>query len=341
MDFFEILKSISIREGVSGQIEICEYFENILKEYCHETITDKIGNVIGVIKSKKENPKRMMVEAHMDRIGLIVKNVDENGFISFDTVGGVDKRILLSQEVIICGKEKVFGVIGAKPPHLREKKDNDSACEIKDMLIDVGMKCDMVKEKVSVGDYIMLPCEPVKLLNDRAAGAAFDNRAGITSLVGFLEMAKDIDFPYDVYVVFTAGEESGLLGAYSAAFNIKPDISVSVDVTFGTFGSEDTAGTFEPGCGAVIFRGPDTSYEGTKRLIKIAEDRNIPYEIEAASSSGTNASAIQNARGSVETYLLSIPLKYMHETVELLCLDDVLAVSRLILEIAKGGVSLA
>lgn len=341
MDFFEILENFSLKDGVSGQMEACEYFENILKEYCHETKTDKIGNVIGLIKSKKENPKKLMVEAHMDRIGLMVKNIDENGFISFETVGGVDKRILPSQEVIIYGKENVFGVIGAKPPHLREKKDNDCACEIKDMLIDTGMKFDLVKEKVSVGDYIMLPCKPVKLLNNRAAGAGFDNRAGMVSLVGFLEMSKNIDLPYDIYVVFTTGEESGLLGAYSAAFNINPDISVSVDVTFGTFGGEDTAGTFEPGCGVVIFRGPDTAYEGTKRLIKTAEDKNIPYEIEAASSSGTNASAIQNSRGSVETYLLSIPLKYMHETVELLCLDDILSVSELILEIAKGGVGLA
>ena len=339
MDIFELIKELTTGDGVSGSSDgFLTYAENILKKYCRETHIDKAGNVIGFIPCGKKNAKKLMVEAHYDRIGLMVKNIDENGFIEFDVVGGVDKRILPSAEVLVLGREKLFGVIGAKPPHLREKKD-ENKIDAKDMLIDVGMSFDEVSELVSIGDFIVLYQEPVRLINNRISGAALDNRAGMASVICFLEKLSGLAIEYDLYPVFTSGEECGLIGAYSAAFVINPDISVSVDATFGKSENDNApSGTFELGCGAVIFRGPDTSYEGSLNLIKRAKEKGIPYDIEAAGSSGTNAAAIQNARGAAETYLLSVPVKYMHQTVEMLSASDVEAVADLILEIAVGGV---
>jgi len=340
MDIFETLCRLSEKDGVSGSNDdFCCYAENILKEYCKTTSIDKCGNVIGFIPSDKKDAKTLMIEAHLDRIGLMVKAVDENGFIEFEPVGGVDKRILPSAVVTVCGREKIFGVIGAKPPHLRTSDDSDSSPDFKDMLIDVGLSAESLRKIVRTGDFIVLHSKPERMLNNRVSGAALDNRAGMTAVIDFLEKAKGKKLPYNIYAVFTSGEECGLVGAGVAAHNINPDISVSIDVTFGAESEADyIPGTFPLGCGAVIFRGPDTCYEGSLKLIEIAKQKNIPYEIEASSSSGTNASVIQNARGAKETYLISIPLKYMHQTVEMLSLDDISAVGDLILEVASGGV---
>lgn len=339
MDIYKLLKELTLNGGVSGSDDFFGgYAEKILKSYCEKTTVDKIGNVIGCIPSKKPNAKKLMVEAHLDRIGLMVKAIDKNGYVEFEPIGGVDKRILPSAEVIIQGKKEIYGVIGAKPPHLREKGES-SVAEVSDMLIDVGMTYEKASTVISTGDFIVLKSEPVRLINDRIAGAALDNRAGMAAVVCFLEKLKNKAVDYDIYPVFTAGEETGLIGAYTAAYNINPDISVSVDVTFGKSEYDSGAGTFKLGCGAVIFRGPDTSYEGTLNLIECAKKEKIPFEIEAAASSGTNASAIQNARGAAETYLISIPLKYMHQTVEVVSESDIEAVSELLLKIAEGGAS--
>lgn len=343
MDIFETLKNLTECHGVSGSLgSFSNYAEEILKKYCEKTYIDKAGNVIGYIPSGKENSKKLMIEAHMDRIGLMVNRIDENGYIEFETVGGVDKRVLPAADVTVLGSEEIPGIIVSKPPHLRENTDKDDALEIKDMLIDTGMSFEELSKKVKTGDFIVICGKLVRLLNNCVSGAALDNRAGMAAIIDFLEKLKENNSEFDIYPVFTVGEETGLIGAYSAAYNINPDVSVSIDVTFGKGeNDENVAGTFDLGCGAVIFKGPDTSYEGTLNLIKRAEEKGIAYDIESGSSSGTNATAIQNVRGAKETYLLSIPLKYMHQTVEVLCLEDISKVSDLILEIASGGVCLA
>lgn len=340
MDIYKLLCALCEKRGISGnESDIAEFSESILKNYCSETKIDKFNNVYGFIPSGKKNAKKLMIEAHLDRIGLMVKNIDENGFIEFSAVGGVDERTLPSAEVVILGKKEVFGVIGAKPPHLRSAEDSGAA-KISDMLIDAGMDKKSAEELIAVGDFILLKSETVRLLNNRVSGAALDNRCGMAAVIDFLKRYKSLkEKVFDVYAVFTYGEESGLLGAHRAAREVMPDYAIAVDVTFGKTGDlKDFHGAFELGAGAVILRGGDVSYSNTLALINCAEKNDIPYEIEVqGESSGTDASAILNGSGAVANMIISIPLKYMHQTVETVCLDDVEAVGRLIFEAAKGG----
>ena len=342
MDLFELIKTLCNKTGVSGaEKDFSVFAESLLKPYCENTTIDKMGNVLGFIKSKNKAAKKLMVEAHLDRIGLMVKSIDENGFLEFENVGGVDERILPAAEVEVLGKERLFGVIGAVPPHLRTDKSEKSP-EIKDMLIDIGLSKEEAEKVTEPGDAIILKSEPVKLLNKRVSGAALDNRGGMVAIFDFLEKSKGIDLPYDLYVAFTVGEETGLIGAATAAYRIKPDISVSVDVTFGKLHkSDETVECFDLGSGGIIFRGPDVCYDGTLNLIEKAKENKIPFDIEVSGSgSGTNTTVIQNAAGGAKTFLISIPLKYMHQTVEMLCLDDISACSDLIMLVATGGVLL-
>jgi len=343
MDIFDLLKELCENYGISGnEKSFSQFTENLLKPYCNKTWIDKLGNVFGFIKSKSSDAKKLIVEAHLDRIGLMVKRIDENGFLEFEKVGGIDERILPASEVVVLGRENIFGVIGAKPPHLRFD-DGDKRPEIKDMLIDVGLKKEDAEKVIEPGDFILLKSEPVRLLNNRVSGAALDNRAGMAVVFDFLEKIKVKDLPYDLYITFSVGEETGLIGASSAAYSIKPDIIAAVDVTFGKLHSNDeTDGTFDLGSGAIIFRGPDVCYDGTLNLINKARDKKIPFEIEVSgASSGTDATVMQNAKGAAYSFLISIPLKYMHQTVEMLCLDDISACSDLFYLIASGGVEVA
>ena len=263
--------------------------------------------------------------------------MDENGFVAFDTLGGVDERILPSADVWIFGKERCFGVIGAKPPHITSKEESGKGVSAEDMLIDTGLG-EMAAELISVGDPILLDSKFCELLNGRISSAALDNRVSMAAVFEILESVKEGALPVNLTVAFTSGEEMGLFGAYTVIGEPQPDLAVVLDVTYGRTPDAAGAETFPLGSGAAIMRGPNVHYEMTKRVIEIAKKKNIPYEIEVApKSSGTTAWAIQNSGSGVPCVVISIPLRYMHTTVETVELGDVEAVCSLVKEIILGG----
>lgn len=343
MDIYELLKDLTKHGGVTGfERDFAEYAAEMCREFCDEVRVDDCGCVIGVMRSGRANAKRLMLEAHLDRIGLIVSKIAEDGFVGFSTLGGVDGRILPASEVTVLGRERVYGIIGAKPPHLTSSEDRSAAAKIEDMLIDTGMDSEILREKISVGDPILINSEPQQLLGGRICSAALDNRAGMAAVLACAEKLKGEEMPCDVYIVFTSGEESGLHGAYTVAADIIPDLAVVVDVTFGETPDSPKHTSFPLGCGAVIFRGPNTDYNITKEIIALAKEKKIPYEIEVSGgSSGTDAWALQTAFGGVRCALVSIPLRYMHTSVETVDISDIESVAELLKEIACGGVELA
>ena len=333
---FELVKL----QGVSGfEFEIAEYLKNELEKVCHKVWINKHKSVIGCIKSEKENAKKIMIDAHLDQIGMMVKGIDDKGFVSFTNIGGIDERILPASEVFILGKEKVYGVIGAKPPHLLTKEDAEKNPQIKDMLIDIGMYKEEAEKVIEVGDAIIMKSEAVELLEDKVSSMALDNRAGIASVLYAIENLKS---DYDVYVVFSSQEETGLQGGYTAAAEIQPDLAIVIDVTHGeTPDVKDKAGVFPLGSGAVICRGPNLDYEKTLKLVEMAKENNIKFEIEVAEgSSGTNAWLMQTCRQGVPCVLISIPLRYMHTSVETVSIEDIEETGKLI-GVALGGDILA
>jgi len=338
MSIIETTKELLNIPGLSGyEADIAKYACEKLKKYCSDARFTKTNCVVGTIESKNPEAPTIMLEAHLDRIGLIVSSVDENGFVEFSTLGGVDERILPTAEVYIFGKEKVYGVIGAKPPHITSKDEAKKGVKAENMLIDTGLG-EKAQEIISVGDPIMLDSRFLELLNGRISSAALDNRVSMAAVFEILDELKDQELPVNLAVAFTSGEEMGLQGAYTVTNEVVPDLAVILDVTYGRTPDCEESDTFPLGSGAAILRGPNVHYDMTKKVMDVAKEKGIPYEIEVAPrNSGTTAWAIQVSRCGVPCVVISIPLRYMHTTVETVDLFDVDCVCRLVKEIICGG----
>lgn len=306
-----------------------------LLAFCDAVETDKTGNVTGHIFSDSK-AKNLMLEAHMDRIGLIISGIEKDGSLKFESVGGVDCRILPAAEVVILGKEQVNGIV------FRAKHDKDKNTQIKNMRIDTGLSAENVKKFISVGDMAVFKGNAIRLCGNKMSGAAMDNRAGIAAILESLRRIDRGKLKYNISVLFSVQEELGLHGAYTGTYSLNPDAAIAVDVTHGsTPDSENETGVFPLGSGAVICRGPNFHYEYTKQLLELAENIDIPHTIEVASGpSGTTAWAIQITNSGIPVMLVSIPLRYMHTNVETLDIKDIDAISELIKTAAEGGIRL-
>jgi len=330
----DTLKRLSDMGGISGfEHLLAPEVKALLSKYCDEVNIDRGGNVIGMRYADDKNAPTVMIEAHMDGIGLMVKEITERGFITFVPIGGIDPRILPSAEVIVCGKKELYGVIGAKPPHLKSADDAKRAAKIEDMAVDVGLSADEVKKYVSVGDMIYFKTEAVSLCDNAVSGKYFDDRAGIVSLLICLEKLKDKKLPFHLAVLCAVQEEVGLRGAMMGAHHIAPCAALVVDVCHGTTPDSGSESVFKPGSGTVLSLGPNIHPRLAEIAKECANSKNIKYTCDVdGGNTGTDAWAIQVAKSGVATLLLSIPLRYMHTTVELLSMDDVYATGELLAE---------
>ncbi|MCS7286351.1 MAG: M42 family metallopeptidase [Anaerolineae bacterium] len=324
MDTFELLKKLSEAPGVSGsESEVSRIVAEEFKKYVDEVRTDALGNVIGLKRGTGPSPRRIMLTAHMDEIGLMVSEI-EKGFIRFTTVGGIDERVLPGQEVIVHGLRPLPGVIATKPPHLLSPKERMKVTPRDQLFVDVGLPEEEVNSLVKVGDFISFAARCVKLQGDMASGKAFDDRASVVALIYCLELLSQMRHRWDVYAVATSQEEMGLRGAVVSAYGIAPDLAIVIDVGFGDSPGLSEAETIRVGKGPAIAIGPNFHPLLREALIKTAKELEIPYQIEAIPGpSGTDAWAIQVSREGVPTALLSIPLRYMHTPVETLSLKDI------------------
>lgn len=304
--------------------------KEVFREYCDEVEDDVLGNVIGMKKGNSGDFKVMMA-AHMDEIGLMVKQIDEKGFINFAFVGGVDQRILPAQRVIIHGDRDVLGIIGTKPPHIQDIEERKKAIKHEDMFIDTGLSVEEIKEYVKIGDYITFERTPIELVNQRWSSNAQDDRAGVAVMLWALKELDRLHFDVDVYAVATAQEEVGLRGAIVSSFEIYPNIGIAIDVCHGNMPDVPENEAQKLGEGPVITLGPNIHPKLSAKFRELAEDYNIPFQLEPeAGPTGTDAWAMQITREGIPTALISIPLRYMHTTVETLCLEDVKMAGRLI-----------
>lgn len=319
--------------GVSGyEKKVAQEVSKVFKDYCDDVRVDDFYNVYG-IKSSGESEKRpkIMLAAHIDEIGLMVKNIDEKGFISFTTIGGVDQRILLSQEVIVHGREPLFGVIGAKPPHLQRPGERGKAVKMEDMTIDLGLPAKEVKSLVRVGDIITFKSPLVSMQNQFVNGKSIDDRAGVAVLLETMKELDKLRFDADVYFVATVQEEVGTRGATISTYNVNPDIGIAIDVTHGDTPDSPKEETHEMDKGPSIAVGPNMHPKLTQKLLDTTKEYGLAYQIEVAPGpTGTDARAMQIVRKGIPTVLVEIPLRYMHTTVETLNMDNVKEAGRII-----------
>ena len=325
MEIRELMRKLSEATGVSGNEEeitklICKYFSM----YTDNIETDALGNVICFKKGQNENNIRIMLAAHMDEIGLMVKEIDKNGFIKFTNIGGIDQRTLLCQEVIIHGKEKVFGIIGVKPPHLTTEEERSKALKMNELVIDVGLDKKRVEDLIKIGDIISIKRSLTFLLNDWIAGKALDDRAGVAAMYVCLKELQKMKHDIDVYCVATVQEEVGTRGAITSTYGINPQIGIAIDVGFGNTPDLNKFDTIEMTKGPGIALGANIHPEIFKKLKEVAKENYIDYQIEIApGATGTDARSIQISREGVATGLLSIPLRYMHTSVETISISDI------------------
>ncbi len=340
MECGELLKKLGSMSAVTGRENMAtEEVAKLFREYCDEVYVDAFYNVVGLKKGQAENPGTVLVTAHYDEIGLIVTGIEESGFLRFSAAGGVDPKVIGAMEVTVHGKEDLFGVIGAKPPHLIAPEDADKAIKMEDMRIDIGFDGAKARELVTVGDMVSFRNPAQELLNRRLAGKSMDNRSGVVALIEILKELKKLRHEDDVYVVATVQEELGLIGAFCATYNIKADLGIVIDVCHGDMPDTPSDETFPLGKGVAIAVGPILNRKHTKACIKLAKDEKITHQIDPeAGDTGTEAAVHAVAREGIPVILLSIPSKYMHTTVEMVSVDDIIATGRLAARYIAGRV---
>jgi len=336
----ELLKKLGSLSAVTGrENRASEKIAELFRPYCDEVKIDHFFNVIGIKKGQSENPGSVLVTAHYDEIGLIVTEIEDSGFLRFSAAGGVDPKAIGAMEVIVHGKKDLFGVIGTKPPHLIPPEDVGKAVKMDDMRIDIGYDGKKAKELVSIGDMVSFVSPPQELLNNRIAGKSMDNRSGVAALVEILKELNKLRHDDDVYVVATVQEELGLIGAFSVTYNIKADLGIVIDVCHGDMPDAPSDETFPLGKGVAVAVGPVLDRRHTKAIIKLAKEEKIPYQIDPETGdTGTEAAVHEVAREGIPVILLSIPSKYMHTAVEMVCVDDVIATGRLAARYIAGRV---
>ena len=299
-----------------------------LKNYTDDCFI-KNGNVIGNFGNRKNGTPHILIDAHIDQVGLIVTNIYESGFIGFSNVGGIDRRLLPAQQVCIHGKKKLAGVVCSTPPHL--SGSDNKINKIEDFYIDTGMSFEAVSNIVEPGDRITFASMPKELLNDRITGPALDDRSGVASILYALELLRNQKYECSFSVTFSAQEELGERGAKIAAFDIDPDIALAVDVSFAYCLGDREYECGKMGQGPMIGISPSLSREISDKLIEISKNENIPYQLEVMNGlTSTNADQFSVNRTGCKACTVSIPLKYMHTPSEIIQIDDVENTGRLI-----------
>ncbi|MBR4723117.1 MAG: M42 family peptidase [Clostridia bacterium] len=333
----DLIKKLSNMHAVSGfEYRINNEIKEMLSPFCDEVKIDALGNVIGAKYCGRKNAKKLLLEAHVDEIGLMVKNIDENGFLTFTNVGGVDARILPSMEVIIHAKRDLKGVIGAKPPHIMSDGESEKAVKIENMAIDTGLPADEVKKLVSVGDSVTFSTCAKELADGQLTGKSLDDRASTACLIETMKNLVNKKLFVDVYAVLAVQEEVGGFGSMTSAFSVNPDLAVAVDVCHGVT-PDNSYCAYAVGDGAVITCGPNIHPEIFKRFKDLAEQNGIKYQIDVdGGNTGTDAWQMQVVREGIPTGLLSIPLKYMHTLVETIAVSDAEAVMNLLTDFASS-----
>lgn len=330
----EFLQKLSQATGVSGyEHTIRDIVIEEFRPLVDEISVTAMGSVIAFkrgTRPKGSAATKLLIEGHMDEIGLIVSAFDQ-GFIRFTQVGGFDARVLLAQEVTVHGKEELHGIIGARPPHVTTEEERGKVIPMKDLFIDVGLGVEDLHSIVEVGDTITINRQMQSLSGNLVSGKAFDDRAAIVCLSEALHHLAEIKHSCDVYAVANVQEEVGLKGAQTSAYAINPDIAIAIDVTHAEQPGTTEINAVPLGGGMGIAVGPNIHPFLHEKLAATAKANEIPYQVTAYSgATGTNAWAMQVVREGIPTALIDIPLRYMHTSVETISTSDLERIGRLL-----------
>jgi len=324
--------SISGNERRGGE-ELNKLIGGVFDEYR----TDALGNHLFIKRCGRPNAPKILVDTHFDEIGMMVTGIKEGGFLTVTNIGGVDTRILPASEVVIYGKEILYGVFAAKAPHLSTAADMEKLTPLAEMLIDTGYSKEELEELCPLGTPVGFKPVYRDLLNECLAGKAFDDKACGACAVFGIDAVQKKEMAGDVYFLFSSFEETGMVGARVAGFGIRPDYALVLDVTHASTPETKEFSLPAMGAGVDITVSPVTNRALTGMVVELCRENGIPYVMSACGgSTGTNANVLGISADGIPTALCSLPLKSMHTSAEVLSMEDANALKKIVSAFIKS-----
>lgn len=322
----DLLKKLTEAVGVSGaEKEVRILIRDLIADNVDEWSVDSMGSLTAIKRGTGQYDMRVLIDAHMDEVGLLVTDIDSGGMLKFTNVGGFDDRALLGKLVQV-GPDKVLGVIGARAVHLLKPSEFSKVVRMDAMRIDIGAKSkEAAAAKVKIGEYVAFFTEYEELADGRTAiGKAFDNRAGCAALI---ELLRSDPYPFDVVAAFTVQEEVGLRGARVAAVNARADAAIVLECTpaYDLPTHRDVSPNVAMGKGVSIYVMDARTIQDPRlvaHLMATGEAHGIPYQVRQPGGGGTNTGAIQRAGIGIPAATLAVPGRYAHTPTMMMSLDD-------------------
>ena len=320
----ELLERLCNAHGVSGDTDaVAEIIIDEIMPFCEKIEVMNEGNIIAYKKGRQRNPKKVMLCAHMDEVGFLVKDITEDGYLRFESVGGIDERILLSQKVRI-GDSNIPGVVGVKAVHMATKEEREKTIKMEKLYIDTGVYSRReIEELVEKGDSVKFDSEFVKFGENKIKAKAIDDRVGVRMLI---EMIKK-EVSYDFVAAFVVNEEIGTQGSKTAAYRVSPDIALILEGTTcsdvpGTKPHEQSTNQGEGPAISIVDR---TSYSNRALndfLVKLAQENDVKYQFKRTTMGGNDAGSIAVNGTGVKTAVVSMPVRYIHSPASVMDLRD-------------------
>ena len=329
------LKSLLSVSGLSGyETPVARLIEAEWRPLVDELHLSRLGSVHGFKKGAGASSRpSIMLASHMDAIGLMVSQV-KDGFLRITPVGGIDPRILPGQAVIVhTEKEDLPGVIVMPSSRLLPPGAGDGVVDIPHLFVDVGLLPSKVASLVRVGDPVSFGTEAVEMSGEIVSGHSLDNRVSVAAVTSCLQELGARSHKWDVWAVATVQEEINIAGAATSAFQVRPDLAIAIDTTFAKGPGANSWETFDLGKGPTLGHGPNIHPYIYKQFKELAERLEVPFATEyLPKSSGTDGMAMQITAEGIPTFVLSIPIRYMHTPVEMVALKDIQRAGRLLTE---------
>jgi endoglucanase len=333
---FELLQTLCKTPGIPGrEHQFRDYVSGILGPISDEPLrTDPMGNLFAVKRGNGQAPRSIMLAAHMDEIGFIVRFITKEGFIYVQPLGGFDPRVLIAHRVTVHTKVgPLTGVFGFKPTHFTTPEERNKVVPLTDLFIDIGYPAEKVKEMVRIGDPITMQSDLIEMGN-LYSGKTLDDRVGVyVMLEAFRRFKQSADH---IYAVATVQEEIGVRGARTASFGLEPHIGIALDITIAAdipgVDEKDHCVKIGNGVGIKVMDSLSVSHYGLYQFFcELAERFEIPHQYEVLPSGGTDAGAMQVSRDGIPVITLSIPCRYTHTVAEAVHKDDIEATIRLLI----------
>ena len=339
METFDLLKRLTETPGPSGnEAAVPAVVEELWRPLVDETAIDRVGSLAATKRGAGPEPRpTILLAAHQDELGLMVTRiVDQHGqgFLRLTNLGGVDRRHLLGQTAVVHGREALTGVLGGLPDSLLPEKARGQAYSYDNLVLDVGLPTERLRQLVSVGDFVSFRQPLRRLHNGRVTGKALDNRASLAAVTICLERLQGRRHTWDVVAVATVQEETAYIGAYTSGYAHQPDVAVAIDVAHAKGPGANDSELSELGGGPLLGMGAEIHPAVYNALRDAAKALEMSVGVEPnATGRGTDAYALQTARAGIPTGLMLIPLRYMHTMVETADLNDIERAGRLLAEL--------